>query len=637
MKLAGTNVLSFESTDAVSGEQVLTTATREADGSWILQEITKSGNVSMFQIEADGQTRLTLDYASPHYQRLNANPGIVEATRYQDATVYAFNTLANRVLENNPNDALEKQKGLRALESATENIKSGQDEVGHMIYSGYKDSLTDPRKAVGEIAVVYQQAQGLKADLSETGNLNKLLTQLNTLYRLNGDVSYKPEVSISGKTHGVTDEKEISRIKTEAIRQKALEDLDAFADRFATKKVLGYIEAKAAFNQKEQEILGVLSKDQISRGDVRVASYAVEKAKLKLLRQIEIDSLKTGRRHEAKVLVNRLTNGWSYSKPVVAEDQASAYVESSKQKLLLEFGASKQTLYVDILSGMSPDSSEAFLLSIAKIDQQLDLSKKALIDGANASPDVVCKAAAKLKHLELQRKTEVARIRVSLAQSQVDLKARDWQNGRETAGDRIARLGLKGARQTGGILIDAGRSWLAANSKLLKEQFRSDVGDVLNRIKDSGDAKEDVVILLNEIDNRILGEIKSNGKTTIENIQWGLRFAREHAVKADGDLETGKIALEKQARIALHNAEISMREKITEAAVALRGKKIEAQIAIGAAIGGEAVRQAQAERMDRIQSGYQRVLGQKIQELRARPNKQLDYFTKDLEERVKFV
>ena len=645
MHLAGANSLSFERLDQTTLNTVVTEVRKDDNGEWVAVEKRKSDGTKIAEarISPNGETHLTLQYSENVYVRRNANPNIPDDTRLQEATVRSFNLLAGEVLKKHPKKELFRQRTNQISREIIQEIEGGKDAQGRAIYDAFKDSLTDPERSVGSAAAIYQSALDSKGKLETPGELNKLVSSLSSLHRKIGRDGYKPEVDVSEKLEGETDENVRKRIKREAIRDKVLSDLDEFPDIFASKGIESYARAKAKTLVREEELRLAIDRDHIERTPVRQAAYKLASARRGLLRTISRDASRLGNEPLARAVIPEVEGTWIQkyeAKPLetLEENERKNLVDSAKSGLRGVLSSEGKDDYVRYVDDLDEAESLTLFRTIADIDHVIANKRENLLSAINADPNKVCSIASEVSKLQLQRRIELTKVRVKLAEKRVSKANESWKKVREEMGSKIVRYGLGGIRDTASQIMPTREEQSEAKGNLLTERFKKVVEPVVGKISGTlSGTRETAVKFLREVDRRFIGRMRSIGGSLIERTRNIAASAGERIQRIPGDFERARTTLSKNLRVARHETDLWLREKQTDIFVRTRAWKLGAQSKIGGIVGGEAVRERYKRRADAIEKFSSADSQERVRKIRATENPYLRVFQEDIERRVKLI
>lgn len=631
MRSTGDNYLNFERSDKVSGGVVVTEVRKDETVGWTAVERRKSDGsiIAQARISPSGSTDLTLQYPEDRFVKRNANPDIVADSRFQEATIVTFDRLAEEVLE-------KQLKGWVIQE-----IRDGKDAHGRRIYDSYQASLFDPEHSVGDIAITFQKALTSKENLDRPGELNKLLSSLNSLHKQIGGEGYKPEIDISEQLEGVEDEKERTRIRNDAITKAALNDLDNFPSLFAAREIEAYAEAKAKVIEKEEDIRRLVDKDSIDRDEIRLAAYKLAKDRKGLIRVIGKDATRVGNEWLGIAIKKDLEEETSQREGFIElkpEDKARL-VESAKEGYVQELFAKGEFRYGNLLADKfdETETNNAFG-SIAEIDNQITSKRENLRAALSADPDTLCRLVSEIKELQLQRKAEKSKVRIKIVEKSGEDVEERWKVIREEVGPKIVKFGIVGARDSGSRLLIATREWLASKGNLLKERFKKNIEPTVGRFSDLiSQGKGEVVGVLTTLDEELLGALRGEGQGVIEGIKGTIQDTKGSYLKISDDLERRRIAVNKNLRIARYEAGLWLAEKKVDVLVKERAWMWEQQTKAGIFIGGEKVREQFKGRLERIKKVSEADFKRRVARIREKDNPYLDVFQRDLEKRVKLI
>ena len=465
---------------------------------------------------------------------------------------------SNKVNIGSENKKSEESIGTKRIENLNK-IKSGEDKVGSRIYREYQLSLED--KDVGDTSRLYVDARDSVRDINNVGEANKAVVAINALYKTLGREGYK--IDSKDIPADISPEE-----RKKFIRDKIEMDFNNLSEKLADKFIEDYINSSVDLQDAKDDLKKKISLEEISRTEVRRASYKAEDKTTKLLYIVEKNAVDIGKEDLGEELKDDIkTREWVIEYVGVKEfnqldqEDRTKLLNDSFDKYRGSLSAEKQR-EVGLLDRMNENRKNQAFIPIAEVDQKISNLRQDLEKNVNAEAWDICEKVSELKELQLKRRTLVTKVSLIL----VDQRIEEARTGLKDRWKNTLNSFTRSRNRTKalGDLLNSGKEWVSSHVAVIGEGIRKGVGDTLNSMDFKMEGQKDnVAEVLRNIDESFFLDMRNKSSSVAEKISESIVGARKKALLIRSDVKSSLI-----------NAEYSIYKKIHEEKISLQENKV---------------------------------------------------------------
>ena len=539
--------------------------------------------------------------------------------------------------ENGAERRQEEERFNNLKKEAVDKIKSGEDAVGKKLYDAYLGSLKDPN--VGDISILYINAGNSVENINNPSEANKAVVSMDVLYKRLGMKRYEiePKEISSGNS---------SEERQHLLREKITQDYSGLAEKLADKFIDSYVGSLVELHGAKEDLGKKTNREELSRAEIRNASYKVEGLSKKLLHVVERGSASIGREDLGEQLREDIQFKENVTESVnlrkfnqLSEDEQAGLINASADRY--KDGFSDDQDKKDLMGRMGEKRKNDTFKPIADVDQRISNLRQKLEKNLNSEPWDVCQMVSQINELQLERKALITQANVSLAEQRLDEAKSGWGKTWDEVLDSFVKGEDRGRAL--GNLFNVGKEWLNSHGSLLGEKLKKGVTDSVDKI-DYGlkSGKDYSVEVLKDIDEAFFSEARDHTRSAKENISDFASSVRDKTLRINAETKSAIFSAESVLFEAIHETNIHWQE--SKVILYTKRKELGAKAIVGvtgvaAEITGRDMKAEVEARVADIEVVSAENLKAKIEEIREtnKDNPLFRVFQEDLEKRLNLI
>jgi hypothetical protein len=523
-------------------------------------------------------------------------------------------------------------------ELALQNVINGSDSEGRKLYDATRAAVRG--EGVGDIphtTSVYEAAKQSLKIINEPGEINKLESFLNALYKQAGiEEGYKVKVKFEGKLQDLAPDQ-----REELVRNQVTEDFANVDVLIAGHEMERYAKTKAELSLIENEARQELEGGGLSRGEARLLAVRVGSTRRRFLESVDIYSSRIGNTEVGNEVAVSYKEGWQYKESAVepkklepSEEKIEESVRTYSKKLLSENKEREAKLL-----GMM-DNKEEIFIPLLDIDQKIIQQKTKIEEALNAPPDVLAEMVTEYRNLQFERKLRVANVDVAIVQKRIEESDKKWSDVRKTLGEKFKRVykNPQAFIDAVGNVVNAGEEWVSSRIDTIRPSLENAYNEIKGYV--SGDIPvitDDLVYrTLERLDKTIISPVKDEIASTLLYFDAVRDNIKNDELKSRAENKERTINNRRAYYEERYKAEQWLEIQVQNIIITAETAKKVAFEEVGGLIGGEE-RQKVEERVIRKEEAGGRLLKMKIDRIKSEENPYLDGFKKDQDSRVVWI
>jgi len=434
-------------------------------------------------------------------------------------------------------------------------IKSGEDVQGKKLYDAYISSLSDPQ--TGDTSFLYTEAGKSVLNIEEPGEANKAVVAMDALYKKLGSEGYRINPKDIPDNLSPVERKQF-------LKDKITQDYhDGLAKKLADKFIDSYAGSLVELQDAKAELKSKTSIEDVSRTEVRKASYKVEDKVMKLLHMIERGTAQIGNTDIGEELKDEIEAREEVTEYVKSEEFGDLNPEDQARLIDTSVNNFRDKLEDDDkqqkagwLDRMSEERKNATFKPIAEKDHEIINLRQNLEKNLNAEPWDICQMVSEIKELQLEKKALITKANITLLEQRLDEAKNGWEEGWDKTLNSFIRGKDKGKAL--GNLVSAGKEWVSSQGALLGEKLRKGVSDSIDRIN-SGleEEKDNSVEALRNIDESFFLEARTQTNSIKERVTDIVVGTKDRVLRMNSETRNNIFNTERTLYEWVHEADIS--------------------------------------------------------------------------------
>ena len=523
------------------------------------------------------------------------------------------------------------------VEQSLQKALDGSDLEGRRLYEATKAAVKGSEKGnLPYITSVYKAAEQSLGKINEPGEINKLTSFLDALYKQAGKDGYQLEIKLEGKLQDLTPEQ-----RQELTRNQVTKDFGDVDSLIAGHKTERYAEVKGELSDVEDNARKELKKEGLSRGEARLIGVRVTNARRQFLESVNIYSTRIGNTEVGSEVATSYKESWQYkegagelNKFEPDSEKIDESVKVYKEKLTSE----DKDREAGLLDRM--DNKEKFFVPLLDIDQKIIEQKTKIEEAINAPPDVLAEMVTEYHNLQFERKLRVANIDVAIARRRIEESDKSWLNARNSLGEKIKRVfkNPQGFINAVGDVVKAGEERISSRIDTIKPSLEN----AFNEVK--GYISSDVSIITDDLVYRTLERLD---KAVVSPVKDEIASAEFYIVVARDNIKNTRVKIDAEMNEKIINTRKSCYEKVFETQQWFETRAVEIIMTgevtqrvelekLGGAIAGEEG-QTVRQKVERKKKAADEILRKKVAIIELKENPYLKAFQKEVDREVVWV